>query len=163
MKKFFLFTLLVALFAGCAHKNEIKIFAEDKPYVEALRYTKKGSIAISLENKAQIIATYLNPLEHKNDKEYFFVRVYIDNDFEEAKKAGLFHPGYTLTLNGQKPLQIKELSHDSLLAKSMPLVEPWYRLYLVVFPKTHTKKLTLTFSNKAYGSVSLEFEAYQKD
>ncbi len=162
MKKFFLFTLLAALFAGCAHKD-IKIFAEDKPYVEALRYTKRGVIAISLENKAQIIATYLNPLEHKNDKEYFFVRVYIDNDFQEANKAGLYHPGFTLTLNGKKPAQIKELSQDSLLAKRMPLVESWYRLYLVAFPKSEAKKLSLVFSHKEYGAARLAFEVYQED
>ena len=159
MKKIWMLFLLLPFLVGCANKEELKIFRVDKSYVEALRYTKKGDIAISLENKALLIATYLNPLgKCSGDKECFFVRVYIDNDFEDPKKAGLFHPGYSLTLNGHKPLQIKELKKENLLVKQMPLSEPWYHFYLVTFPKVQPP-LQLTFSHPSYGSVTLPFEA----
>ncbi len=156
MKKTLLFVLLL-LMAGCAQKEELHVFSIDKPYVAALRHTQKGDISISLENKALIIATYLDPLQKREDKEYFFVRVYIDNDFDDPKRAGLFHPGYELRLDGKKPLEIKELDKDDPLVKSMPLCEPWYHFYLVTFPKTESNSLTLTFSNKDYGSVQLHF------
>ncbi len=157
-KIWILLFLLLPFLAGCAHKEELRVFSVDKSYVEALRYTKKGDIAISLENKALIIATYLNPLHRcDKDKECFFVRVYIDNDFDDPKKAGLFHPGYSLRLNGHKPLALKELDKENLLVKQMPLCEPWYHFYLVTFPVIKKSKLTLIFSHKAYGSTALVF------
>ena len=157
MRKIWMLFLAGFLLVGCAHKEELRIFSVDKSYVEALRYTKKADLAISLENKALLIATYLNPLgKCSKDKECFFVRVYIDNDFDDPQKAGLFHPGYTLTLNGHKPLTIKELDKETLLVKQMPLCEPWYHFYLVTFPKVQPP-LQLTFSHPTYGSVTLPF------
>ncbi len=159
MRKLFLAVAVGIIFlSGCAKKEELKIFSVDRPYAEALRWSKKGDIAISLENKALLIATYLNPIQKKRDKEYFFVRVYIDNDFEEPKKAGLFHPGYFLKLNDQKPLEIKELDFESELAKRMPFVQKWYHIYLVTFPKTQSKELRLIFGNSAYGTTTLPFQ-----
>jgi len=156
MKKILVGLVALLLLGGCA-KKELKIFSVDKPYAEALRWTKKGDIAISLENKALIIATYLNPLRKKWDKEYFFVRVYIDNDFDDPKKAGLYHPGYYLKLNDSEPLEIKELDFESELAKTMPFVQKWYHIYLVTFEKTENKELKLRFGNKDYGEVVLLF------
>ncbi|WP_201338667.1 MULTISPECIES: hypothetical protein [unclassified Nitratiruptor] len=163
MKRLVIIIFSIAILTGCAVKEEINIFAKDKPYVEALRYTKKGDIVLSLENKAMIIATYLNPLQKRNDKEYFFMRVYIDNDFEDPKKSGLFNPDYTLTLNGHKPLTIKEVESDSKLAKTMPFVQKWYRLYLVTFPKSKGKKLQLIFKNRNYPPAVVTFERYEVD
>lgn len=158
MRKIWILLLLLPFLAGCAHKEELRVFSVDKSYVEALRYTKKGDIAISLENKALCIATYLNPLHRcDKDKECFFVRVYIDNDFDDPKKAGLFHPGYSLRLDGHEPLAVKELDKEDLLVKQMPLCEPWYHFYLVTFPALKESKLTLIFSHKVYGSTALVF------
>ncbi len=162
MKRLVLAALALWLLAGCSSK-EIQIFAKDKPYIEALRYTKKGDIVLSLENKATIIATYLNPLQKRKDKEYFFVRVFIDNDFEEPKKSGLFNPDYSLTLNGCKPLRIQKLSFDSELAKKMPFVQRWYKLYLVTFPKTQSDTLRLTFKNRNYPAAVVTFQRYEGD
>lgn len=162
MKKILAGLIAVLLLVGCSSKD-LKVFAEDKPYVEAMRYTKKGDILLSLEDKAMIIATYLNPLQNRSDKEYFFVRVYIDNDYEDEKKAGLFNPHYSLKLNGKKPLKIVKLSFDSEFAKTMPFVEPWYHLYIVTFPKIKDKHLKLTFQNDAAGQVSLAFVNYEGD
>ncbi len=154
--------LALLLFAGCSSKD-LKVFAEDKPYVEAMRYTKKGDILLSLEDRAMIIATYLNPLKKQDDKEYFFIRVYIDNDYEDEKRAGLFNPHYSLSLNGKKPLKITKLSFDSDIVKSMPFVEPWYHLYLVTFPKVKEKELKLIFQNDRAGKVLLTFANSQAD
>lgn len=163
MLKKLLLAAAFLLLAGCSCKNT-NFFAPDKYYAEALRYTQKGDIAISLENKALIIATYLNPLKKRTQgDEEFFVRVYIDNDFDDPKKSGLFHPGYTLTLNGQKPSAIEEVDKESELAKSMPAVLPWYKLYRVRFPHTEAKTLRLEFANAKYGKVVLSYPNFLLD
>ncbi len=162
MRKIIFGLLAALLFVGCSSK-ELRVFAEDKPYIEAMRYTKKGDILLSLEHKAMIIATYLNPLTNKDDKEYFFVRVFIDNDFEDENRSGLFNPSYSLTLNGQKPLKITKLSTDSELAKRMPFIEPWYHLYLVTFAKSEDERLELTFRNDAVGQAVLTFRNFAKE
>ncbi len=151
------------LFAGCSCKTT-NFLAPDRTYSEALRYTQQGDIAISLENKALIIATYLNPIKKstKGDEE-FFVRVYIDNDIDDPKRSGLFHPGYTLTLNGKKPLAIKAVDKNSELAKSMPAVLPWYKLYVVRFAHTEATTLRLEFANAKYGKVVLTYPNFLLD
>ncbi len=149
--------LAMVLLSGCGPKELPSIISADKQYTESLRYTQKCSFDISLEEKALFIVTYLNPIEHKKDKEYFFVRTFIDNDFEDDTKAGLHHPGVTITLNGQKPLQIKELSKEDKLVKSMPFTQEWYRYYLVTFPKSKSKELKLTITFAPYGKKELRF------
>ena len=148
-----LFLSLAALFlvVGCSKREDaIKIFSQDKPYVKALKRTKRGEIDISLEMKASIIATYLGD-------ERFFVRVYIDNDFEDENRSGLFHPGYSLTLNSKAPIDIKPIHQDDSIVKRMPFVEPWYHLYIVTFPKVKGSLLKLEFANKEYGATALTF------
>jgi len=157
MKRVLIACVALFLLGGCAQK-ELRIFDEDRPYAQALRWTKKGDIAISLENKALIIATYLNPLQKRWDREYFFVRVYIDNDFDDPKKAGLYHPGYYLRLGNHDPEKIEEVDFESLLAKRMPFVQKWYRLYLVTFAPQQKRELSLIFGNKDYGEVVLTFQ-----
>ncbi len=158
-------TLLIVaflLFAGCSTKvSKPSVLKPDRYYLNALRYTQKGDLAISLENRALLIATYLNPIEKKfQDGEWFFIRVYIDNDFIDEKKAGLFHPGFLLMLHGQKPLQIEPLKAEDELVKKMPFTQKWYRYYLVKFPKSTKKELVLTFSNPQIGQMRLTFPNY---
>ncbi len=147
--------LLSLMLVGCSVKTPT-LFKKDESYLEALRYTNMGDIAISLENKAQIIATYLNPFQ-KGEGERFFVRIYIDNDFSDPKKAGLHHPGFSLTLNGQKPLKIEELPYESELVKNMPFTQKWYHFYLVTFKKSTKDLLILTLSHPDFGSAELDF------
>ncbi|WP_281951050.1 hypothetical protein [Nitrosophilus kaiyonis] len=151
----FIFFVFI-IFTGCAQKSGFSFFSKDKPYERAITYTKKGEIVVSMENKAFIIATYLNPIKNYKDGEYFFVRVYIANDFSDEEKSGLFNPKYHLSLNNSKPLDIKKLTNEDSLSKEMPMVKPWYKLYLVKFPKTvGTKKLI--FKSDDYGQTVLIF------
>ncbi len=154
-----LFTLFALSFSGCGQKSGFSFFSEDRPYERAIGYTKKGEIIVSMENKAFLIATYLNPIYEKyNDGEYFFVRVYIDNDFSKENMSGLHNPKYHLLLNGNEPLEIKRLSMEDPLVKEMPMVKPWYKIYLVKFPK-ESKKLNLVLKSDDYGQTTLTFSA----
>lgn len=148
--------LVLIIFTGCAQKSGFSFFSKDKPYEQAISYTKKGEIIVSMENKAFIIATYLNPIKNYDDGEYFFVRVYIADDFEDKKKSGLFNPKYHIYLNGNSPLKIEKIEKDDMLAKEMPMVKPWYKLYLVKFPKVSGIK-KLIFKSDDYGQTELIF------
>jgi len=157
MRKIFIFTLFLLFFTGCAQKSGFSFFHKDKPYEMAIGHTRKGEIVVSMENKAFIIATHLNPLYKKySDGEYFFVRVYITNDFEDEDKSGLFNQKYHIFLNNNKPLEIRVVPKDDILVKEMPMVKPWYKLYLVKFPKVG-KKLKLIFKSDDYGETQLIF------
>ncbi len=157
MKKILFCLVAIFLLSGCGEKNGFAFFGKDRPYENAISYTKEGDIVASMENKALIIATYLNPIyKDYKDGDYFFVRVYIANDFEDEEKEGLFNPKYHLLLNGKKPLKIKKLNRDTLLAKEMPLTKPWYKIYLVKFPKVKGDK-KLIFKSDDYGQTLLNF------
>ena len=156
MRKIFIFTLFLLFFTGCAQKSGFAFFNKDKPYEKAISYTKKGEIVVSMENKAFIIATYLNPIKNYTDGEYFFVRVYIANDFSDEEKSGLYNPKYHIYLNEKAPIEIKKLSMEDMLSKEMPMVKPWYKLYVVKFPKIEGKK-RLIFKSDDYGQTELIF------
>ena len=159
MGKIFLIVLVAVFFLGCSQKEEVvNLLKKDRVYTEALRNTQKGDILLSLENKAQIIATYLNEFNDSYEDETFFVRVYIDNDFDDENRSGLFHPGYTLALNSQKPLEIKILDKENLLVKTLPFTQPWYHYYLVKFKRVEEDMLNLRFANENYGETILTFE-----
>ena len=152
---------LLLIFGGCSEKqvSTPSVLSPDKRYMEALRHTQKGDIAISLENKAQIIATYLNPIDKKyRGGEFFFVRVYIDNDFEDENRSGLYNPYYSLTLDGAAPQKIESVAHDEAAAMDMPFVQKWYKLYVVEFPKSDAGQLRLTFSHRDFGAAELVFQ-----
>ncbi len=147
---------------GCAAKKSVEapsVLKPDRRYLEALRHTQRGDISVSLENKAQIIATYLNPLDERRykDAEAFFVRIYIDNDFEDENRSGLFNPYYRLTLNGDEPKKIQKIEYDEAAAMDMPFVKKWYKLYIVEFNASQKRNLDLKLTHPEFGSAVLRF------
>lgn len=157
MKKIIFLIAAIFILTGCGEKNGFSFFNKDKPYEKAMSYTKEGDIVVSMENKAFIIATYLNPIyKQYNDGDYFFVRIYINNDFEDENRSGLFNPTYHLYLNGKKPIKIKRLNENDLLAKEMPMEKAWYKIYLVKFSKASEVK-KLIFKSDNYGQTVLSF------
>lgn len=145
------------LFSGCG-MSAFHIFKRDRMYEHSIAHTKKGQIVAELQTKAIITATYLNRVDsakYKGD-EYFFVGIYICDDFEQKEKRGLKNPFYALRLGGAAPLEVTELSHDDELTKSMPLVSRWYNYYLVRFP-AQERELLLTFESDRFGKAQLKF------
>jgi len=153
-----LFVAAMLLLAGCESKSvqPPALLKPDEKYLQALRYTQKCEIALSLETKALLIATYLNPLGDFA-KESFLIRIYIEDDFEDEKLAGLYHPGYSLSLNEQNATKITPLQKDDPLLKGMPFTQSWYKFYVVEFP-AQKERLRLTLSHKDYGSCGVEFQ-----
>jgi hypothetical protein len=154
-----IFTFITILFFGLGCSFKEPFVEQDKVLQKSLTWTRKGEIYNSLEIKASIFATYLNPLgKAKSSNEEFVVSVFVDDDFKDRKKAGLNNPDISLTLNGIKPISKKELDEDSEYKKLVPFKNEWSHYYLVKFPKSSQKKLKLILESQNYGATVLEFE-----
>jgi len=165
--------LLSSLFlmGGCTLKensNISQLFKKDDIYHISLMNTKKAQLIASLETKALLTATYLNPVySHENcknlcmnvdDAEYFFVGVYVtDTEINEFNNRG-----YLLTLNGSAPIDIKELDNNDPLRYQMPMMNNWSTYYKVKFPYVENNQLELTFENDRFGKDLLTYSKGQK-
>lgn len=154
--------LAAFILSGCQTYNAFDMFKKDDSYEKALMETKNAQIINSLETKAKISATYLNPLypaEYK-DGEYFFVGVYIPNDYDSPKNAGLFNKEYRLaTKGGIEAKIVQEIlkKEQNELYRKMPHTDVWSRYYVVSFPKqSGDAALELTLKSP-YGEASLAF------
>ncbi len=177
-KKILLLASLLYL-GGCATKEEEcsvkehsdfgQLFTKDEIYHTALINTQKAQLMASFETKALLTATYLNPvyLERKcrkklkeklQDGEYFFVGIYIDN----SKSQHFETKGYSLTLNGQDPIEVKALDKDDPLRYEMPMVDNWSHYYLVKFKQTSQKNFSLIFENDRFGRDILNYSKGEK-
>jgi len=157
--------LTVLVLSGCQTYNAFDMFKKDDSYEKALIETKNAQIINSLETKAKLSATYLNPLypsEYK-DAEYFFVGVYIPDDYDSPKDAGLFNKEYKLVMKDIKgdiqPKNIEQIAkkEQNKLYKQMPHTDTWSKYYIVSFPKQDgASALELKFKS-SYGEASLSF------
>ena len=159
------------ILGGCTIKensNISQLFKKDDIYHISLQNTKKAQLIASLETKALLTATYLNPVYSNencknlcmtvDDAEYFFVGVYIT----DSEKNEFNNKGYSLTLNGAKPIEIKKLEKDDSLRYQMPMVNNWNSYYKVKFPIVEGNELHLTFENDRFGKDVLEYSKGQK-
>ena len=156
----------IFVLSGCHHYNAMEMFKKDDSYEKAVLHTKSGQIVSSLETKAQITVTYLNPIypNEYSDRDYFFVGVYIPNDYDSADKRGLMNPNFKLLIKKEAdiaPSKITEITkkeNDSLY-KKMPLTDEWSRYYVVSFEKTkEDKTVLLTLKNISGGETVLSFQ-----
>jgi len=173
--------LLVSLFllAGCSQKKADcetqdksdfeQLFTKDEIYHKALVNTQKAQLMASFETKALLTATYLNPVfenrkckkRFKNkmeDAEYFFVGIYLSN----SEKHEFNTKGYTLTLNGLEPIEIKKLDKNDPLRYEMPMVDNWSTYYKVKFRKTSKNNFRLIFENDRFGRDILNYSKGEK-
>ncbi len=170
-----LLTSALFVLSGCSStleknsNNIAQLFTKDEIYHVSLLNTHKAQLIASLETKALLTATYLNPVfKHKNCKnfcidvkggEYFFIGVYISNSKIQRFDA----QGYSLTLNGNKPIEVKKLDKDDPLRYEMPMVDNWSTYYKVKFPKVDQDELTLVFENDRFGKDILYFSKHAKE
>jgi len=142
---------------GCSSKG---FFSTDKRELNALLNTKKAQLYSSVEIKASLIATYLNTTNKDfkdSEDDMFLISIFIDNDSTDKNNHGLYNKNYSLTVNGEKPTNVKKLDFEDDLTKSVPVRNFWSTYYLVGFKKQNDKKLKMTFKNDVYGSKDLEF------
>jgi len=171
-KRILLLSILLVII-GCSSKeksNVSQLFRKDEIYHISLLNTQKAQLIASLETKALLTATYLNPVfRKKNCKnfcvdvsggEYFFIGVYING----SKTNRFDDKGYSLKLNGMKPIEIKKLDKDDPLKYEMPMVDNWSTYYKVKYPiVANTRNLKLVFGSDRFGKDILKFRKIKKD
>ena len=164
---------------GCSQKQEAcdvneksdfeQLFVKDEIYHKSLVNTQKAQLIASLETKALLTATYLNPVfeqrackkRFKNkmeDAEYFFVGIYIS----DSEKHEFNTKGYSLTLNGLEPIEVKKLDKNDPLRYEMPMVDNWSTYYKVKFKKTAKKNFSLIFESDRFGRDTLNYSKEEK-
>lgn len=166
VKKLFFYICAIFVLSGCHHYNAMEMFKKDDSYEKAVLHTKSGQIVSSLETKAKITVTYLNPIypNEYSDRDYFFVGVYIPNDYDSADKRGLMNPDFKLLIKKEvdmAPSKITEITkkENDPLYKKMPLTDEWSRYYVVSFEKTKgDKTVLLTLKNISGGETVLSFQ-----
>ena len=147
MKRYIL--LLSAFFVlGCSQKapeiNNLK-------YEQSVTNTKKISLNVEGKPKAQIIITYLNPLQqnvYKNENAFILATYFSDEKFAYDLYAD----------TSTNPTEIKKLKKGDPLIMYLPAYNAWSHYYLVRFPdnkKTHN--ITLHITSKNYGKSSVNF------
>jgi len=167
-KKLFLL-IFILLFSSCSRYDVddtklSKLTKRDDIYYMALLNTQKAQIVASLETKALLIATYLNPVFRDkpkcsicfdtSDGEYFLLGLFING--ERESKFG-DSSGYRVTLNGVEPIELKEVDRYDPLLKEMPMVNNWSTYYIAKFPKNSSNRLILDFKSDLFGEDKLEF------
>ncbi|MGE4399728.1 MAG: hypothetical protein AB7D29_09435 [Campylobacterales bacterium] len=167
------------LFGGCQTYNAFDMFKKDEHYEKALKETRNAQIINSMETKAKITATYLNPLypSRYSDAEYFFVGVYIPDDYDKKEESGLYNKDYSLSMTVAAKKEELKLGEQAALPstvqakivetivkldqnelyKKMPHTDAWSRYYVVSFPKQEgNSALGLSFKGPD-GAASLSF------
>ena len=171
MYKKLLLLSTIFIIGGCSLKensNIAQLFKKDDIYHISLLNTQKAQLIASLETKALLTATYLNPVyDHDkgrnfsmdvSDGEYFFIGVFISG----SKKHHFNAKGYSLTLNGAKAIEVKKLKKDDPLRYEMPMVDNWSTYYRVKFPTSDLKTFNLIFESDRFGKDKLTFVKEEK-
>lgn len=163
MYKHILLCLSLLFILGCSAKKEAshtKDVSKDEMYHNSLVNTQKAQLKASLETKALLTATYLNPLfiEPMQDGEYFFVGVYITDSEEHQFNT----KGYSLTLNGLEPIEVIKLDKSDPLHSEMPMVDNWSSYYKVKFKKSPKDNFSLIFENDRFGKDILNYSKEEK-
>ena len=146
----------IILINGCSTGLFSKI--SKNSYAERVFETfQKKEIISNLEVKAIIQSAYLNHTdpEKYSGNEYFFVSVYIADDFQDEEKKGLLNPFYKMSLNGKEAISITPLEKDSELVKKMPFKSNWSSEFVVEFNQSKSEKLTITYEHNHFGKVQL--------
>jgi len=161
IKKIVMISMILG-FSGCSsitdNPNMKQLLTKDDIYHTSLINTHKAQLIASLETKALLTATYLNPVVEQNpdwrsfqfnphDGEYFFVGVYIS----DSKEHSFNTKGYKLTLNNQEPIEVKAIGKNDPLRYEMPMVDNWSNYYLVKFRANSEDEQKLIFESERFG------------
>jgi hypothetical protein len=131
------FVFVLSLFTSCSQKS---ITSRGELYERALDYTKQATIKMEEGGKVVLIATYLNPVTSECDTkcDHFVVGLY------NASGSSLSLQD-SITLNGNKPIEVSELDQSSSLYGNLPLFSNWAKYYEVKFDKAKKNAIELTY------------------
>ncbi|HIQ46384.1 MAG TPA: hypothetical protein EYH57_02055 [Sulfurovum sp.] len=151
----------IFILLGCTSKEEsalMKSYTEKMNYHKKLQKTEKVQLYENNVTKVMLTATYLyTPTEDKNDTrdELFIVGIHFEDGASDES-------GYSLLLNTTKPKEIQALKENDKRFKDLSFISEWGEYYLVTFPHSKSKKLTLVFESEQYGKGTLHFAKVAK-
>ncbi len=149
--------ILIFFLTGCVQNRSYGIFKQDNIYQKAIKHTKKAEILNSSQTKVILIATYLTPIYPKFKKdEYFYLRVYA-NEINSSENRGLINNNYKISLNSKEAISVRELKKENDYKNELPFNNDWFKGYIAKFPNLNQKDLNLTYEDKNYGKMVLEF------
>ena len=158
---------IIIIFAGCSNKQEgaLSVLNIDQAQEKALSYSKSAQIINSLELRAKITATYLNPIypDKNNSNERFFVGIYVPGDYGKPKPEDINRTDYRLVLQvgdkNETAVDVKIVDKKSQFFYRMTNKDNWSRYYIVEFPKTSPKveNMSLILISAEYGTAKMDF------
>ena len=142
---------LLFLLIGCTSKNEKTLlhdFKKKQQYHQNLLKTEKLEINSTNSSKIILTATYLSDPSKKKGDESFIIGLYSENGLDDQNNTVSLTKYFTITLNGKKVKNLKELSKIDKRLKNLSFISDWTAVYLVQFPHIYSKKMILNFNGK---------------
>jgi len=156
MNKILITSFALFLSAGCASKGIIENFKQSNYNEKMINNYQKKSIISELETKVVISTVYMNKVEDINaSNDRFLISLYIQNDFYEKKRAGMFNKHLNITLKDQNGTHIEEVDDEHPFFPKLPLYTKWSRYYLVDFNATTPKILNIQYLD--YQKISIQY------
>ncbi|MBU0720610.1 hypothetical protein KJ877_04660 [bacterium] len=161
MKYFFTSLVLILFFSGCSHQNAFSKFKMDEKQELSASSLQSSKIKSGEDIRGIFSAIYLNEVypESFNQKEYFFVYLYLKEKKIMHNPNALNDAELTLKLNGRPPIKIKQLPHANRFSHLAFTQSEWNSYYLVAFEE-EGKELSLVLES---GDSLSDALLYKKD
>lgn len=146
--------LALAGISGCVGKSEKKFYKEitkNSNRYETLRNTEKLLLGKSKDDEYILLITYLdsdNSDKKRDKKERFIISVYGADDENPIKN---------ITLEGHKPLLVKQIERDKLSDNLKTVIPKWFDNYYIEFSHTDLNKFRIILNTEEYGEKSIYF------
>lgn len=147
MKIFLLSVLTIIFISGCATKNAFSKLKMDVDQEKAIENTRSAKMLSEGKVGGIFSAIYLNNIYTDKTTQQFYISI-----FMKESKSNL-----DFTLNGNKPLEIKELASDSEFAHLLMMENKWTKNYLISFENTKASNLNLLIYSDQFSSGQLKY------
>ena len=147
MKIFLLSVLTIIFISGCATKNAFSKLKIDVDQEKAIENTRSAKMLSEGKVGGIFSAIYLNNIYTDKTTQQFYISI-----FMKESKSNL-----DFTLNGNKPLEIKELASDSEFAHLLMMENKWTKNYLISFENTKASNLNLLIYSDQFSSGQLKY------
>ena len=145
-------TLAVLTLSSCSN-SAYQHFDIDEIHERAASNLQVARIIEDKLTQAYLGTIYLNKTDAKNyfDHEYFILTFYYPKEGDEKE--------FNITLNGEKPLYMEQMSADDNLSQLFPLQMKWNHYYYLMFKKQKANAaLKLSFENSHSQKVAITYQ-----
>ena len=146
--------------SGCSQQNAFTKFKLSQEQEAAMASVQSSKIAYNDKVTGVVSVIYLNEVypTSYNKEEYFLLYFYLKEEQKEIFDPTILeHRDLQLMLNEDKPLKIKQLSHNNRFSHLSGTQSEWSRYYLVAFQEQSENTLSLVLKNGKYSSQNIVF------